>query len=214
MGGDAHESREELLNVYDAEGAVIGVRPRPEAKASGLPVGAVNALVINVRGEVLLQRRPQSKENGGLWDKSVGGHVAAGEDFDAAIVRETAEELCAGDARGVILAPPGELAAVAARTDLARTIVLGRVALHLGVRDVRRLPGGGWRNVLYHVAAYHGRTEIGAAGLRPEAREIDELRYFSFAQIDGLLLGGELAPNLGLVWLAQAHALLRLVRPC
>src|SRR3970040_2143291 len=73
---------EELLNVYDEA-----------AKASGLAVGAVNALLVNRRGEVLLQRRPRDKENGARWDKSVGGHVSAGEEFDATLVREAGEEL-------------------------------------------------------------------------------------------------------------------------
>lgn len=59
------ESHEELLNVYDDDGAVVGVRPRREAKASGLAVGAVNILLANAAAEVLLQRRPADKENGG-----------------------------------------------------------------------------------------------------------------------------------------------------
>src|SRR5947208_1461636 len=87
------EETEELLNVYDAEGRVVGAQPRRAAKASGLAVGAVNVLVVNGRGQVLLQRRPADKENGGRWDKSVGGHVSAGEDFDATAVREAGEEL-------------------------------------------------------------------------------------------------------------------------
>ena len=69
-------SSEELLNVYDAEGNVVGARPRREAKASGMAVGAINALVVNGRSEVLLQRRPADKENGARWDKTVGGHVS------------------------------------------------------------------------------------------------------------------------------------------
>ena len=86
MGGrrtTMDDPAEELLNVYDAAGAVVDARPRRAAKASGLAVGAVNALVVNGRGEVLLQRRPADKENGARWDKSVGGHVSAGEEFDA-----------------------------------------------------------------------------------------------------------------------------------
>ena len=87
------EAREELLNVYDDAGTVIGARPRHEAKASGLAVGAVNVLLANGANEVLLQRRPVDKENGGRWDKSVGGHVGAGEGFDETAVREAGEEL-------------------------------------------------------------------------------------------------------------------------
>ncbi|HET8645355.1 MAG TPA: NUDIX domain-containing protein, partial [Vicinamibacteria bacterium] len=84
---------EELLNVYDARGRVVGARARRAAKASGQAVGAVNALVIDGRGRVLLQRRLPGKDNGGLWDKTVGGHVSAGEEFDATAVREAGEEL-------------------------------------------------------------------------------------------------------------------------
>ena len=87
------ESHEELLNLYDDAGAVVGARPRREAKASGLAVGAVNILLANAASEVLLQRRPVDKENGGRWDKSVGGHVGAGESFDQTAVREAGEEL-------------------------------------------------------------------------------------------------------------------------
>ena len=84
---------EELLNVYDAAGTVVDARPRRAAKASGLAVGAVNALVVNGEGLVLMQRRPPDKENGARWDKSVGGHVSAGEEFDTTAVREAGEEL-------------------------------------------------------------------------------------------------------------------------
>jgi len=59
------EAHEEPLNVYDAEGVVVGVMPRSTAKRSGLAVGAVNVLLANASGEVLLQRRPADKENGG-----------------------------------------------------------------------------------------------------------------------------------------------------
>ena len=95
------EAHEEPLNVYDSAGVVVGVMPRAEAKRSGLAVGAVNVLLANAGGEVLLQRRPADKENAGLWDKSVGGHVAGGEEFDRTAVRERSSS--PGSAR-----PPGK----------------------------------------------------------------------------------------------------------
>ena len=100
---------EELLNLYDADGRVVGAKPRREAKASGLAVGAINALVVDGRRHVLLQRRPHGKENGERWDKSVGGHVSAGEQFDQTLVREAGEELF-DDARSprIRLAASGE----------------------------------------------------------------------------------------------------------
>jgi len=206
----AAESHDELLNVYDAAGEVVGARPRGEAKRSGLAVGAVNALVRDGAGRVLLQKRPADKENGGRWDKSVGGHVAAGEDFDATAVREAGEELFDdGKAARIVLARSrqhfGHLVEAA---DLAAIVVLHRIGLQLNLRDVRLAPGGGVRNVLYHVAIYEGRTAVPIDGFRPQPAEIDALAYFSLSEVDQMLLDGALAPNMAFLWLAYGHRLL------
>jgi hypothetical protein len=205
------DRHEELLNVYDADGAVIGAQPRRAAKASGLAVGAVNALLVNSRGEVLLQRRPVDKENGGLWDKSVGGHVSAGEEFDTTLVRETAEELFDDPgSRKVRLAPSeAEFAALVATTDLRECVLLRRVAFQRNLRDVRHAPGGGLRNVLYHLAIYAGRTDIPREGFEPQAAEITDLRYFPPVEVDRLLLSCGLAPNMAFLWLTQGQALVK-----
>jgi isopentenyldiphosphate isomerase len=207
------EPAEELLNVYDPEGRVIGERRRAEAKASGLAVGAVNALLVNAKGEVLLQRRPSDKENGGLWDKSVGGHVSAGEDFDDTVVREAGEELWDDGRSGrVHLAPDPQAFADAVRAvDLAQAAVLARHSLQRGLRDVRHAPDrAGVRNVIYHVAIYLGRTDVAISDFRPQADEIAGLRYADAAEVDRLLLQGELAPNMAFLWLTHARALLAL----
>ena len=201
---------EELLNLYDADGRVVGARPRREAKSSGLAVGAVNALVLDGRRHVLLQRRPRSKENGERWDKSVGGHVSAGEEFDQTLVREAGEELF-DDARSprIRLAASGEeFASLLRSADLAREVVLRRVAFQRNLRDVRTGPDGAVRNVLYHVAIYAGRTETPASSFRPQPSEIDQLAYFPPEAVDRMLLDGRLAPNMAFLWLTQAWALL------
>jgi hypothetical protein len=210
----AQDPTEELLNVYDAEGAIVDAQPRRAAKASGRAVGAVNALLVNSRGEVLLQRRPADKENGGLWDKSVGGHVSAGEGFDTTLVREAGEELFDDPASPHIrlAGSEAEFAGLLRDADLSREVVLRRVALQLNLRDVRHAPGGGLRNVLYHVAVYAGRTDVALASFRPQAAEITALSYFPAAEVDRLLLERQLAPNMGFLWLTQGHALLRLVQ--
>jgi isopentenyldiphosphate isomerase len=188
---------------------VVGTRPRRAAKASGHAVGAVNALVFNGRGEVLLQKRARGKENGGLWDKSVGGHVSAGEEFDVTLVREAGEELFddARSARVRLALSEDEFAGLAARSDLAREVVLRRVGFQRNLRDVRHAPGGGVRNVLYHVAVYAGLTEVPAGEFRPQKREIDALEYRQVADVDRMLLAGELAPNMAFLWLVHGHAL-------
>jgi isopentenyldiphosphate isomerase len=203
------EAHEELLNVYDADGAVIGARPRREAKASGLAVGAVNVLVANTLGEVLLQRRPDDKENGGLWDKSVGGHVSAGEEFDETAVREAGEELFDDpvSSRVRLASDEGEYGTLVAAGLSRDGVVLRRVAFQRNLRDVRRAPGGGLRNVLYHVAIYAGRSDVPIGGFRPQPSEIKELRYFRAETVDRLLLAGDLAPNMAFLWLTQAAVL-------
>jgi 8-oxo-dGTP pyrophosphatase MutT (NUDIX family) len=208
----APEPAEELLNVYDAEGRVVGAQPRRAAKASGLAVGAVNVLVLNDRGHLLMQRRPVDKENGGRWDKSVGGHVSAGEEFDTTLVREAGEELFSDphSPRVRLAASERDFAGLLAGGDLAQDVVVRRVALQLNLRDVRHAPGGGLRNVLYHVAIYTGRTDVPLESFRPQAEEIDALRYFPAAEVDAMLLRGELAPNMAYLWLTQAQGLLAL----
>ena len=157
-------------------------------------IGAVNVLLVNARGEVLLQRRREDKENGGRWDKTVGGHVDEGETFDEAAVREAGEELFGdGDSPRVRLArDEADLARLLATADLSRQVVFRRVALQLNLRDVRLVPGGaGIRNVVYHVASYLGRTDVPLDGFRPQADEIVGLRYAAPAEVDALLVRGE-----------------------
>jgi hypothetical protein len=205
------EPAEELLNVYDAEGNVVGTRGRDEAKAAGLVVGAINILLVSARGEVLLQRRPRGKENGGRWDKSVGGHVGAGETFDDTARRECGEELF-DDPRStrVVLVPRESLPEACAGQDLGQRVVTAPLARQLNLRDIRIAPDGGLRNVTYHVGAYVGRTDIAISGFRPQASEIDDLAYFSPGVVDLMLLRGQLAPNMAFAWLAHGHALLAL----
>ena len=206
---------EERLNVYDAEARVVGARERRAAKASGMAVGAINVLVVNAGSEVLLQRRHEGVENGGRWDKSVGGHVSAGESFDAAAVREASEELFDRDRseRVRLAEDPAGFAGLLAGADLAREVVLRRVALHRNLRDVRHAPEGGVRNVLYHVAIYLGRSDLELAGFSPQAAEIADLRWFAPGRVDEMLLRGELAPNMAFLWLAHGQELLSLAAP-
>jgi 8-oxo-dGTP pyrophosphatase MutT (NUDIX family) len=201
---DAHD---ELLDVFDAEGRVVGALPRSRAKASGLAVGAVNVLLVNGRGELLLQLRPDDKENGGLWDKSVGGHVGAGESFDRTARREVGEELFCdpGSPRVVLAADEAAYRALLADGPGLRA-VFRRVALQLNLRDVRHAPGRtGLRNVTYHVAIYLGRCDLPLSAFAPQAEEIAGLRHLAPAEVDRLLVEGRLAPNMAFLWLAVGH---------
>lgn len=197
----------ELLNVYDAAGAVVGTMRRGDAKARGFAAGAVQLLLVNQHGQVLLQRRRDDKENGGLWDKSVGGHVQAGETFDQALVREANEELFGrADADRVTLG-------VASDADVAadRAVVARQVRIELGLRDIRFAATDGREliNVTYHAAMYLGRTTLSIDDFARQEEELADLAYFAPADVDRMLVEGKLAPNMSFLWFALG----RLVAP-
>lgn len=95
--------QDELYDVYDQAGRPRGRATRAEVHRNpSLIHRAVHVLVLNRRGELLLQKRAADKDlEPGKWDTSVGGHLDAGEDWLTAARREMREEL------GV---EPGELA--------------------------------------------------------------------------------------------------------
>jgi 8-oxo-dGTP pyrophosphatase MutT (NUDIX family) len=210
------EPHEESISVFDPEGRVVGALPRAQAKRSRLAVGAVNVLLVSSKGEVLLQRRAEDKENGGRWDKTVGGHVDEGETFDEAAVREAGEELFGDGAspRVRLARDEAELGRLLATADLRRQVVFRKAALQLNLRDVRLGPAGsGIRNAVYHVTSYLGRTDVPLGDFRPQQDEIAGLRYAAPAEVDALLVRGELAPNMAFLWLTHAQALLALAGP-
>lgn len=161
------EAEEELLEVIDAQGRVVGLRRR--AEIHGDPAArhrAVHVFVRNRHGALFLQRRaPTKRIQPDRWDTSVGGHVDPGESYEQAAVRELAEEL------GV------RLAAGAPRAALEH--------LHDYV----------WRTAVEteHVRTF-ALTHEGPFTLHPE--EISAGRFFAAEELQRLAGGGELTPNL------------------
>src|SRR5688500_18888228 len=95
--------REEWFDVVNECDEVVGRALRREVHARGLWHRAIHVLVFDAAGRVFLQKRSMLKDlSPGLWDSSCSGHLDAGENYDAAVVRELAEEI------GVQLAP-GEM---------------------------------------------------------------------------------------------------------
>jgi isopentenyl-diphosphate Delta-isomerase len=82
------------ITVVDKDDNVIGAEERSVVRAHGLYCRIARILLINSRGELLLQRRSlHVKESPGKWDQSVGGHVDEGENYEQAAQREALEEL-------------------------------------------------------------------------------------------------------------------------
>ena len=90
----AGQNPEELFDVVDAQDRVVGQAPRREVHAKQLRHRAVHVLVFDEKGAVFLQKRSMGKDScPGTWDSSCSGHLDAGEDYDAAAVRELREEI-------------------------------------------------------------------------------------------------------------------------
>ncbi len=85
----------EYFEIVDEKDRVIGKAPRSRCHGDPSLVHRVtHVLVVNSKGEILLQKRSPNKDiQPGKWDTSVGGHLNIGEDYEAAAYREMEEEL-------------------------------------------------------------------------------------------------------------------------
>lgn len=84
----------EILDVVDADDRVVGAMERREIHRKGLFHRSVHIFVLDRAGSLYLQRRSMKKEeHPGKWDSSASGHVARGESYQEAAVRELEEEI-------------------------------------------------------------------------------------------------------------------------
>jgi isopentenyldiphosphate isomerase len=85
---------DELVDVVDDEDRVLRHATRAEMRRENLLHRAVYILVLNTAGALFVHRRTPTKDvYPGYFDVTVGGVVAAGEDYDVAARRELAEEV-------------------------------------------------------------------------------------------------------------------------
>jgi ribosomal protein L11 methyltransferase len=92
----------EIFEVVDEQGRIVGRAPRALChRTPSLLHRAAHVIVTDGAGRIYLQKRSLDKDiHPGKWDTSVGGHVDAGEDFEAGARREMREELgLTGDLR-------------------------------------------------------------------------------------------------------------------
>jgi isopentenyldiphosphate isomerase len=84
----------EYLDVVDADDAVVGRDTRENVHRGHRIHRGVHVLVVNARGEILVQLRSARLDNHpGHLDASAGGHVQSGETYQEAAGRELLEEL-------------------------------------------------------------------------------------------------------------------------
>ena len=88
------QNADELFDVVDEQDRVLSQARRADVHAQKLRHRAVHVLCLDGEGRVFLQRRSLLKDSApGRWCASCSGHVDAGEDYDAAAIRELAEEI-------------------------------------------------------------------------------------------------------------------------
>lgn len=85
----------EEFDLFDSNRNSIGVKlPRGAKIPEGCFRQVIHLAIFNSRGEMLIQKRTDTKEiYPGLWDISLGGGVIAGENPAQAVSRELFEEL-------------------------------------------------------------------------------------------------------------------------
>lgn len=89
------DNKKEEFPIVDGNGNIIGCATREECHSGSMLLHPVVHLhVFNSKGELYLQKRPDWKDiQPGMWDTSVGGHIDLGENVEAALKRESREEL-------------------------------------------------------------------------------------------------------------------------
>lgn len=89
------DNNEEMFPEVDENGNIIGGITRETAHGGSKRLHPVVHLhVFNRDGALYLQKRPEWKDiQPGKWDTAVGGHIALGENVEAALLREAKEEL-------------------------------------------------------------------------------------------------------------------------
>lgn len=84
---------DELVEVVDEQGRAVRLVTRAAMRAANLRHRSVAVVVVTRAGELVAHRRADWKDVWpGRWDVCFGGVVGAGEDWEAAAVRELAEE--------------------------------------------------------------------------------------------------------------------------
>ena len=86
---------DELLDILDQDGnASNSTAMKSDAHEKGLFHATVHVWCFTCDARVLIQQRGKDKDTHPLlWDVSVAGHVGAGEEIEAAALRELEEEI-------------------------------------------------------------------------------------------------------------------------
>lgn len=152
----------ELLDLVDASGRLTGEqRDKAEIHQEGLWHRDVHVWITDGARLLQQQRAWDKKIMPGAWDISVGGHVAAGEAFLAAAVRETEEEW------GLRLPPE-------------RFVPAGTLAVEMLME-----PGpGAWMHRTFGDNFVVLAPGLDIARLQPQVEEVIDARWYPIDQLE------------------------------
>lgn len=134
-------AHDEWIDVVDEDDRVVGHATRADMRSKNLLHRAVYVFVLNDADAIFVHRRTTTKDvYPGRCDVTVGGVVAAGETYDAAAVRELAEEL------GICNAPLRRLGPLRYEDERTRIQGMAYVARHGGpfVLQAEEITSGGF----------------------------------------------------------------------
>ena len=99
------KNNKEQLEIYSLDSKLINIQNRKdfyneieeEYRSKGKitkKVKSIRVILLNSKGRIYLQKRSKiKKDNTGLYDKTVGGHVQEDDSFEITAIRECIEEL-------------------------------------------------------------------------------------------------------------------------
>ncbi len=154
---------EELVDIVNEQNEVIGKSSRKEVHRKGHIHRALSVLVLNSKGQILLQKRSANKSVHPLsWDLSTSEHVLAGESYEDAGVRSVKEEL------GVELI----VEKVTESTLQIRKYQIGEEIIH--EKEI----------VLMLTGVHDGPFEV-------DANEVHSVKFFSAEEIEEMIKNGD-----------------------
>ena len=85
--------QEEMVDVVDEKGTIVGVTSKSEAHKKGLLHRTVISEIIDSQGRFVLVLQSSDRQDAGQYVSPVGGHVRTGETEEEALKREAFEEV-------------------------------------------------------------------------------------------------------------------------
>lgn len=139
----------ELLHAYNQKGDLVKTQERKSLLKevrdysyvhgdANLAVPVFHLMLVNPKGELYIVQRGDKPENPLLYDKTVGGHVKAGESYVASLIREADEEI------GVhaIITNMMDYRDIVNTTDLTKHAVIRAVDFDPWSKSIRGVKGG------------------------------------------------------------------------